>query len=368
MQTILLIDDDAFTRNFAVRSLENPETRVVTAEGGRRGVELAGEHAPSLILCDIEMPDMDGFATLESIRSNPHTRHVPFIFLTGRSEREDVRRGMDLGADDYLTKPFTVEELRTAVTARLRKHEEALGDQKRALDELCRSIADSFPHELRTPLSVIMGASQFLREGRDIEEPTRIAMLDSIETAATRLHRLAENFLLFIRLASSPCEANERGSCAHQIPEPGPLITRRARAEALLAQRGNDLVLSVADAPVCTTPGELSKIVEELLRNAVQFSKPDTPIHVFGAPTEAGYRLTIADRGRGMHPGDIARVGAFRQFQRGLYEQQGVGLGLTLITRLAERHHGRITIESTPGVGTTVHVDLRPGDRVGAEC
>lgn len=359
MATILVIDDDAFTRSFAARALSDADTEVVTAEEGRRGVELASRHVPSLILCDIEMPGMDGFATLEAIRNDPHTRHVPFVFLTGRGEREDMRRGMELGADDYLTKPFNVEELRTAVAARLRKHQAALSEQKRALEELCRSIADSFPHELRTPLSVIMGAAQLLRESRDMDEAARISVLDSIESAATRLHRLAENFLLFIRVATTPCEASERGTCGHQVADPAALIERRARTEAVQAHRGDDLVVSVADMPVCTTPNELGKIVEELLRNAVQFSRPGTPIHVLGNATGSGYRLTVADRGRGMQPHDIARVGAFRQFERGTYEQQGVGLGLTLITRLAERHHGRVTIESTPGVGTTVHVDLR---------
>jgi diguanylate cyclase (GGDEF) domain len=94
----------------------------LTAANGRIGVELAEKHHPDLVVCDIAMPELDGYGTLSALRANPQTATTPFIFLTAKVSKADMRQGMDLGADDYLTKPFTAQELLAAIDARLKKN------------------------------------------------------------------------------------------------------------------------------------------------------------------------------------------------------------------------------------------------------
>jgi DNA-binding NarL/FixJ family response regulator len=120
---ILVIDDDARLREQYTEILRLEGYEVVEARNGREGVERARREPPDLVLCDITMPEMNGHRVLETLRAEPRTSHVPFVFLTGWSEREDVRTGMNLGADDYLTKPVVPDELAATIRARLRRAE-----------------------------------------------------------------------------------------------------------------------------------------------------------------------------------------------------------------------------------------------------
>ena len=121
MKTILLIEDDADMRDNTAEILELANYRVVKAENGKRGVELARKEHPDLVLCDIMMPELDGYSVLHLLGRDPATAEVPFIFLSAKAERNDVRRGMDMGADDYLTKPFEESELLNAIEGRLKR-------------------------------------------------------------------------------------------------------------------------------------------------------------------------------------------------------------------------------------------------------
>jgi DNA-binding NarL/FixJ family response regulator len=125
MKRILVIDDDARLRRQFAEVLRLEGFEVIEARHGREGVERARQDAPDLVLCDITMPEMNGHRVLETLRGEPRTAHLPFIFLTGWNEQEDVRTGMNLGADDYLTKPVGADDLVAAVRARLRRAEAA---------------------------------------------------------------------------------------------------------------------------------------------------------------------------------------------------------------------------------------------------
>ncbi|MCB9194172.1 MAG: response regulator, partial [Flavobacteriales bacterium] len=105
MKTILLIEDDVDMRENTSEILELANFRVLKAENGRRGVDLARKEVPDLVLCDIMMPDLDGYGVLHLLGRDPSTAEIPFIFLSAKAERGDIRKGMELGADDYLTKP-----------------------------------------------------------------------------------------------------------------------------------------------------------------------------------------------------------------------------------------------------------------------
>src|SRR5258708_25336968 len=126
MTIILVIEDERPIRENIVETLEAYDFEVLVAEDGVTGIQLAGQEIPALILCDIMMPEMDGYAVLRALQDNPSTAMIPFIFLSALADRQSVRRGMELGADDYVGKPFTPQELLHAVEARLAKYAAAI--------------------------------------------------------------------------------------------------------------------------------------------------------------------------------------------------------------------------------------------------
>ncbi|WP_299059226.1 response regulator [uncultured Polaribacter sp.] len=121
MRKILLIEDDVVLRENTTELLELSDYQVINAPNGKIGVATAKETLPDIIVCDIMMPELDGYGVLEALTNNENTKHIPFIFLSAKTERSDVRKGMDLGADDYITKPFNEEELISAIESRLAK-------------------------------------------------------------------------------------------------------------------------------------------------------------------------------------------------------------------------------------------------------
>src|SRR5690554_7354904 len=121
MKTILLIEDDLALRENTAELLELSDYNVITAPNGRIGIEKATEFLPDIIICDIMMPEVDGYGVLQALSADKSTKHIPFIFLSAKTEHKEVRRGMDMGADDYLTKPFDEDELLSAIQSRLAK-------------------------------------------------------------------------------------------------------------------------------------------------------------------------------------------------------------------------------------------------------
>lgn len=127
MKKILLIEDENLVRANIIEILEFENFDVVSAENGFFGALWAQEHIPDLIICDVMMPEVNGYEVLAALRENPMTATIPFIFLTAMADKADRRHGMNLGADDYLTKPFTTDELLEAIATRLAKHEDVTG-------------------------------------------------------------------------------------------------------------------------------------------------------------------------------------------------------------------------------------------------
>ncbi len=121
MKSILVIDDNRDIRENTAEILELAGYKTFTAENGKKGVEVALKETPSLIVCDIMMPELDGYGVLHLLKKNPGTENIPFIFLTAKTERSDLRKGMEMGADDYITKPFDDVELLKAVEVRMKK-------------------------------------------------------------------------------------------------------------------------------------------------------------------------------------------------------------------------------------------------------
>lgn len=159
---ILIIEDNEDIRDSSVEILQLAGYEVLEAENGKIGVELAQQHLPDMILCDIMMPELDGYGVLYLLSKNRETSNIPFIFLTAKAERADMRKGMDMGADDYLTKPFDDMELLNTIESRFQKKEKIeafysksfeslkqLTNQNQGLDELKKIIADRKVKQVR---------------------------------------------------------------------------------------------------------------------------------------------------------------------------------------------------------------------------
>ena len=358
-QTILVIEDNEQVRENIedILFLENFE--VLTAENGQSGLHLAKAVVPDLILCDIMMPELDGYGVLAQLRAEPSTATIPLIFLTAKADWIYVRQGMELGADDYITKPFTYQELIAAIATRLDKQAIITQKNQQTLNELRTSITHSLPHELRTPLNGIMGFSQLLiSEIEDLDREEIQEMAQSIKTASERLYRLIQNFLLYANLEVIATDSERVEALrSAQTSSASTVMMEQAYQTANEAQRAKDLTLDLQESSVQIAADKLAKIVAELLNNAFKFSEPDTPVTI-ASRCEEQFRFSISDRGKGMSPEQISQVGAYRQFERKLYEQQGSGLGLAIAQRLVQLHNGQLTIDSSPNAGTTVQVYL----------
>lgn len=360
MTKILVIEDELAIRENILELLEVQDFESYAAANGREGIELAKKVLPDLILCDISMPEMDGYGVLQSIRANPPTAMIPFIFLTALADKENTRKGMNLGADDYLTKPCRPMELVEAIQTRLKKHADIQQQQRQKIEELRNNITFSLPHELRTPLNGILGFTELLlTDLEDLETEEIREMLLNIQTSSKRLYRLIQNFLLYVDLelvAQSPERliSMQTQSIAHSAS----VIQEQAQAQAQLANRLKDLKFDLVDVPVQISLNRLKKIVEELLDNALKFAPPKRPITIRSQVEKDMFVLSVQDQGRGMTSEQIMNIGAYMQFERRLYEQQGSGLGLTIVKRLVDLHQGSLTIDSTPEVATVVTVRL----------
>lgn len=145
MKKILLIEDDTVLRENTAELLELSGYTVITAANGTIGVHMATTHLPTCIICDIMMPELDGYGVLQELSKKENTKFIPFIFLSAKTEREDIRKGMNLGADDYITKPFSEDELTSAIESRIAKA--AILKDERTINENTTSNNDD---ELRT--------------------------------------------------------------------------------------------------------------------------------------------------------------------------------------------------------------------------
>lgn len=364
---ILAIEDEYAIREAITGVLSYEGFEVIVAKNGRIGVERAKEFLPDLIICDILMPELDGYGVLSELRKDPSTATIPFVFLTAKVDKDDLRLGMNLGADDYLVKPFRAQELLRAVRTRLEKQELIHQQSDRKLKDLRGNIIHALPHELRTPLTTILGFSSLLSESCQLidSEQTR-DMSKAINNAATRLERIIQNFLVYAQIELMAEDQEKLAElCTQTIDHPATIISDISRKVAQNYQREDDLELDLQDAVVQISEEDLKKIVEELVDNAFKFSTPNSKVKISTqletpynswAKNPHRYTLTIHDFGRGITREQIASIGAYMQFDRTFYEQKGSGMGLIIAKRLTELHQGELNITSIPDQETTVRV------------
>src|SRR6202142_4365651 len=201
MKKILVIDDEEWLREMIQLALKQRGFEVVEAANGTEGIEKARKELPDLILCDVNMGKVDGYLTLSALRTEAPTAAIPFILMTGLADNAGMRHGMELGADDYLPKPFTIEALYAAVEARLKKAQAIREEAEKKLADLRDNLSMMLPHELRTPLNGILAYGEILAAEAETLPAKEIAEMGQvIHDSGKRLERLIENFLIYAQI------------------------------------------------------------------------------------------------------------------------------------------------------------------------
>ncbi|MBD1914585.1 MULTISPECIES: response regulator [Cyanophyceae] len=359
MAKILVIEDEAGVRDSIVDILNAEDFIVDSAANGEEGLRQIHEFKPDMVICDVMMPVLDGFGVLKQIRQDPGLATLPFVFLTAKAERVDFRSGMDLGADDYLTKPFTHDDLLRMIHTRLEANTAVEHKTQQQLSALRSSISIALPRELGAPMKEVLKLATTLIEKAATLEPEEIVTLArAIHRNSHRTARLTQNMMLFAKLERLSPEQISAETLQHQHTDRADeVITQVAQALASDYLRDDDLEISLEHLAVPMSEAQLRKVCEELLDNAFKFSEVGTPIKIFGSCGDGKVTFYVIDYGQGMTSDQIAQVGAYLQFEPES-EATGTGLGLTIAKRLVELHRGKVLIESIPGQQTIVRVAL----------
>ncbi len=359
-KTVLIVEDEQDIREDISTLLKLNDYNVLSAMNGIKALEVIEKEVPDLILSDVMMPEMDGYELLENLQKSQRYSNIPFLFLTAKTDKKNMREGMNLGADDYIPKPFDFQELLSAIDVRLKKKERSARKFEKKLEDLRRNIRRSLPHEIRTPLNSIIGFSDLLVKTYDhTSKDEMLEMLTHINDSGKRLSTLMEKYLLYANLEilmSSPDEIKRIQN--YYISSSQNIITDYCEHVLKKFGRIEDAEYEIHDSGLKISEEYFLKLLEELIENACKFSEQGTKIKIKGRPYSKTYELSITDSGRGMTREQIDNYEAYIQFERKVYEQQGSGLGLTIVKSIVKIFGGTVAIDSEPGQYTSVSVKL----------
>ncbi|MDE3236482.1 MAG: response regulator [Bacteroidota bacterium] len=360
---ILVIEDEQYIRENMQELLEARGFNVRAATNGKQGVLEAVDFRPNLILCDIMMPKMDGFKVLEQIRKTSSIQNTPFIFLTAKIDKQDIRQGMEMGADDYLTKPFTAKELTAAIEARLKRHEKLSTQYSKVKHELDTSVFSTYYHEFNTPLhGIVSGLNLLINAGKSFSEKQVQDLLLSILKSSIRLNHSLSNLMLYEEIKRA--EVHPELTTMFTNGQSGIMWPQKIRDELItiareIYNRPNDISVDFLDTTDLGISFEyLLRILIEITDNALKFSKAGQKVTVTGRKEGENYIFEVIDNGTGFGLKSIDEIGPFKQFNRKRFEQQGLGIGLYLVKQLIGYNRGDLTIDTVELQGTKVTVAL----------
>lgn len=358
---ILVIEDDDLVRDGVVELLSEEGFQMFNADNGLDGLRLAQKVLPDLIICDIMMPGLNGYQVLDALQQDQETALIPFIFLTAKSDRSDFRLSMQLGADDFITKPFRSEELKHAVMTRLSKVIKQEIKSQEKLERFKFNIASFLPHEMRTPLNGILASTQMLLEYKETMDAAEIQqLLENIFNAAKRLNHTIENYLYYSELTLLRAD-NKRLIYFiknEYCNDPATEIAEVAKTIAKNYNRTEDLYLSLHSIPIKICKEHFNKILYELFDNAFKFSFKGNKVITKSSITNDSYIIDIIDNGIGIAPSYLKKISAFEQFDRNIYEQQGSGLGFIISKYLIEIYKGNLKVESEQNNFTKITISF----------
>ena len=356
--TILLVDDDEALLEGMHDLLELSGYHAVTAENGVQAVGIleASGQLPDLIVSDITMPGMDGYQLLEEARARDEWKSIPFIFLTARSTKKDVRSGKKLGADDYVAKPFDADDLLVAVESLLKRRSELDELRENRFTIRRRRILAAINHEFRTPLSYVVAYSDMITSGEDNLDPQELReYVAGIQKGSERLFALVENLLLLVELESGQAATSHRlrKGVIYEMDNIVADIVSNSQPAAENASVTLSFQSSSDIAPVEGDVNFLSAAIRHLIENAIKFTTgKGSAIEVSLKAVDNQLAIAVQDDGIGISSEEQEYLfELFYQANREKLEQQGVGAGLAIVSHVASLHDGKIEVESIYGEG-----------------
>ncbi|MEL7833319.1 hybrid sensor histidine kinase/response regulator [Fodinibius sp. Rm-B-1B1-1] len=359
---ILIADDIPKNIQLLGKVLDNNGYQVVAVTEGDRVLDTAKKHNPDLILLDIMMPEKSGYEVCKELQANEELSEIPIIFLTARSDEEDIIKGLNLGGSDYVTKPFNSGELLARIDTHLSLKEarDQIVEQREELQQLSETkdkLYSIIAHDLKGALFGISGIAEILEDDlkqQDVDEEIKdnIAL---IHQSAHSANQLLENLLVWTRMQTDLLEINEaRFSLSDCIRECIELYDVQAREKQIQFEFESEAIMVHADREMIST------VFRNLISNAIKFSNAGDTIHIKADSTNGTRKVTVRDEGVGMteevrqnifNPGD-------RPKREGTEREKGTGLGLLLCKEFVERHNGEISVESEPDEGTVFRITL----------
>ncbi|HZT02988.1 MAG TPA: ATP-binding protein [Steroidobacteraceae bacterium] len=360
-EEILVVDDNADMREHLARLLE-ARWRVSTASDGSAALQRIRARAPELVLSDIMMPGLDGFALLGELRKDPATADIPVLLLSARAGEEASAEGLKAGADDYIVKPFSARDLiarielhlaRARAKANARRAREAAEEAGRARDEFFATLF----HEIRTPLASLQTWIELLKSGR--LSPANVpAAFEGLETSSNTLTGLVQDLLDYSAVVRGELRVEPRPAASVL-----PIILPVVRAFQPVAQM-KELQLECAPTgsggPARVDALRLQQVVWNLISNAIRHTPSGGRVDVMVATDNSVLEIMVRDTGQGIAPDELPQV--FGRYWRGRGAgavSPGLGLGLAISRRIVELHGGSITAHSAgEGRGATFTVRL----------
>jgi len=363
---ILVVDDISKNLQVVGTMLRNEGYHVMPATSGAQALERAQAQPPDLILLDLMMPEMDGLEACRRLKADPLTQPIPVIFLTASNEMEHLVNGFEVGAVDYITKPFNAPEL----LARVRTHLELKHARQRLreMNEEKNEFMGIAAHDLRNPIGSIKGFSEMIVEdaqsllGRT--HPDSVGCLkemkdfgERIVATTGRMMEMLQNLLDTNRIERGEMQLNlaptELGAAVNQVIE-------TQRPHATVKQQTIHLETETTPAVVMVDPGVALQVMENLVSNAVKYSPPGKAIFVRLKKQEQRVRVEVQDEGPGLSPEDQKKL--FGKFARLSAKPTGgehsTGLGLSIVKKMVEAMNGRVWCESQLGQGATFIVEF----------
>lgn len=350
MPKVLIVEDEEIVRTNIAEVLESEGFEVDSAENGITAIQKIDRFFPDLILSDIMMPGMDGYELVKYIQQNPLTSSIPIILLTARADNQDIRRGMQYGADDYITKPFRAQDLINAVTTRLNKQK----NYDRKFEELKTNISMYIPHELRTPLVSILGfADLIINNLDDLEKEEIRQMAGKVKNSGLRLYERIEKFLYFSELELIKSDKRMVETCV--IDE---MLVKNLLSSKFKDKKIENIHFEIDKSTLTISQDYLTRILIELVDNAFKFIEDEPKITIRGVNNIGEYLLTVEDNGIGMNELEIKQISIFKQFNREQYQQEGNGLGLAIVRSILDLIDGYFEVESKPGEFTKFSIHI----------
>jgi signal transduction histidine kinase len=347
---VVVADDNADMRAYLERLL-GPVYDVVPAARGDEALDLARRALPDLVVADVMMPGLDGFALLRALRQDERTRSLPVILLSARAGEEARVEGLEAGADDYLVKPFDARELVARVSGAI-----ALAAQRREAERRKDEFLATLAHELRNPLAPLRTASELLK--RTPDETAKQAALDVIGRQVSNMSRLIDDLMDLSRISRGKIELRLETVDVNTVLEEAIEAT-----QPLIANAEQTLSVQLPPPPMLVRGDRvrLIQVFTNLLNNASKYSETGARIAVEARLDSKEAVVAVSDDGIGIEPEMLPKVwDMFVQAKRSIERSHGgLGIGLTLVRSLVEMQDGSVEAKSAgPGRGSTFTVRL----------